>query len=239
MIKTKLLTKNPYSRPGRASEMHEIKGIVLHWIASPKGTPLGVYNWFEGRKDGKNGYGSAHYCISIGGDIYQFIPDEEMAYHVGSKTYTDEAKEKYGSYPNNATIGIELCHLSWEGEFSDETWEQAKLLVTLLLKEHGLNIDNIDTHEKIVGWKECPRWFHLFPDEFTRFKDETKTLFDNPIYGTVTCGTLNVRDAVMGKKVGYVSKNDKVELIGIRNGWFKIKKGDLIGYASGDYITCS
>lgn len=235
----KLLTKNPYSRPGRVSEMKPIKGIVLHWIASPKGTPIGVYNWFESRKNGKNSYGSAHYCVGIDGDIYQYIPNEEMAYHVGSKTYTKEALDKYGSYPNNATLGIEMCHLSWEGEYSEETWEQTKLLTTLLLKEYSLGIDNIDTHKGVVGWKECPQWFHRFPEEFTRFKDEVREIFDTGIFGVVQAPFgLNVRNDVMGNKVDFLKNKSRVELIGLKNGWYKIKmENGSIGYVNGTYIN--
>ena len=30
----------------------------------------------------------------------------------------------------------------------------------------------------IVGWKDCPRWFKTFPEEFDRFKRETEIMMD-------------------------------------------------------------
>lgn len=236
-VKQKLLTLNTFSRPGRSADMKPIKGIILHWTASPKGTPLGVYNWFEQRKNGKHSYGSAHFCVGIDGEVWQYIPQQEMAYHVGSKTYTQEALNKYGSYPNNATIGVEMCHLTWEGEYSQETWQETKMLTALLLMEYGLNISDIDTHKGIVGWKECPQWFHRFPEELDRFKQEVGEIMKSGIKGIVSAmWGLNVRDDVMGNKVGFLKNGEEVEITGIKDGWYRVKTKTLEGYASGKHI---
>lgn len=235
MIKQKLLTKNEWSRPDR--ELGRVKAIVLHWLADPKGTPESVYNWFESRKKGTHGYGSAHYCVGVDGRILQYIPDEEMAYHVGSKTYTDYALFKLGKYPNNYTIGIEMCHMNWEGEFSDETWIGTKELVALLLREHRLTEADITTHMEVVGWKDCPRWFKTFPTELTRFKEEVGKLLEDRIRGRVTVGSLNVRNEPKGKQVvDTIKKGDTVELIGVQNGWYKVLFDNTVGYCSSKYM---
>lgn len=233
----KLLTPNPYSRPQRTEDMQEIKAVVLHWIAAPKQNPEHVYNWFEKRKYGKHSYGSAHYCVGLDGEIWQYIPDEEMAYHVGSKTYTEHAM-RLSSYPNNCTLGVEMSHINWEGEYSYETWEETKKLTALILMEHGLTEKDITTHKAIVGWKECPQWFHRFPEEFDRFVDETKELMDNGFKGFTTARFgLNVRDDVMGNKVAKLSNGESFDILGIKNLWYKIKMTDgTIGYASSKYI---
>lgn len=234
MIKRKLITVNRFSRPG--TKLKDVKGIVLHWTATPKGTPKGVYNYFEGRKKGKDSYGSAQYCVGIDGEIWQYIPDDEMAYHVGSKTYTDLAIRNLGTYPNNSTIGIEMCHLSWEGDFTDETWDRTRILVALLLKEHDLTVDDIYTHSDIVGWKKCPKWFCDFPEEFKSFKNEVNEIMGN-IYGYNTAYSLNVRDDVMGKKIDKLTKHEEVQILGVKDGWFKIyTKNGVIGYVHGGYI---
>lgn len=171
-IKKKFLTKNEWSRPG--TEIKEVKAIVLHWLASPRGTPQGVYNYFEKRKKGKTGYGSAHYCVGLDGETLQYLPLNEVAYHVGSKTYT-EYGESLSSYPNNCTIGIEMSHIDIEGSMTDETWDSVVELTSLLLKTYGLTVDDITTHHAIVGWKECPKWFVSYPEEFERFKLDVKS----------------------------------------------------------------
>lgn len=234
----KYLTPNQWSRPGKESDMKPIKAVVLHWTASPRGTAEGVYNWFEARKNGKHSYGSTQYCVDLNGDVWQYIPDEEMAYHVGSKTYTDYALNELSSYPNNCTLGIEMCHMSWEGEYTQETWEQTQNLTALLLMEHGLKDKDITTHKAIVGWKECPMWFHKFPEELDRFKKETKAKMKKGFRGKVhAMWGLNVRDGVMGNKIGKLKDKQEVKILGIRNLWYKVEiPNGQIGYASGSYI---
>lgn len=39
------------------------------------------------------------------------------------------------------------------------------------------------------------------------------------------------------ERVGTLHNRDKVSLLGMENGWFKISYDDVIGYVSGDYIT--
>ncbi|MEG1311347.1 MAG: NlpC/P60 family protein, partial [Romboutsia sp.] len=59
-------------------------------------------------------------------------------------------------------------------------------------------------------------------------------------YATVTTSTLNVRSGAgtSYSVIGKVYKNDKVELLSSKNGWYKIKLSNgSIGWASSDYIT--
>lgn len=236
-IDYKLLTENQWSRPGRKADMKPIKKIVLHWYGNPKTTAQQTWNFFEARKEGKMGWGSAHFLVNLDGSAIQAIPQEEMAYHVGSKTYTDFALQEISSYPNNATLGIEMAHVSWEGEFTETTWDTTKILAYLLLKEYNLNPDDITTHHDIVGWKDCPRWFVLFPEELERFRDEVQSIFQNHVIGYVEPRSLNVRDDVMGRILGTVKARDKVLIEGYKNGWYKIRKDSLVGYASSKYIS--
>lgn len=233
MIKQKLLTKNKWSRPAR--KLNPVKAITLHWTAGPRDTPEGVFSWFENRKKGKTGYGSAHYCVGMDGHILQFLPDEELAYHVGSKTYTDYGLS-LSSYPNNCTIGIEMCPINIEGEFTDDTLKATKELTALLLMEHNLKIENITTHQAIVGWKDCPRWFVRFPDELKKFKEEVDDLIKNRIKGKVLSQKLNVRSEPRGKKIDTITKGKNVNLVGIKNGWYKVSYNNTIGYCNSKYI---
>ncbi len=233
----KYLTPNEYSRPGY--KLKPIKAIVLHWLASPHGTGNGVYNWFENRKDGNNGYGSAHFCVEMDGDIYQYLPQDEMAYHVGSETYT-----AYGlslsSYPNNCTIGIEMSHLDWEGQMTEETWTKSVALTGALLQEYELDIEDITTHNAVVGWKDCPRWFFNHPSELLRFKKDVKKYL---MYGNIVIATgdVNVRETPGGEWMKVLREGEKTQQVGILDGWNKIKfpgtSEDEYGYVSGDYLA--
>lgn len=168
-----LLTVNPYSRPGK--KLIEVASVVLHWVANPGTSPKANRDYFESRKNGKLGYGSAHYIIGIDGSILRCIPDNEMAYHVGAKTYTKFATEHFGPYPNNCTIGIELCHPEWDGVFTDETLESAHELCASLLREHELTTTDIVRHFDITG-KDCPKYFVAHPEELAEFRTVVRGL---------------------------------------------------------------
>lgn len=144
--------------------------IFVHWVANPKISALANRNFFENRKFGKTNYGSAHYIIDLNGDVIRCIPENEVAYHVGSKTYTKEALSRLSTYPNNCTIGIECCHVDWSGKMTNETYNTLIELVADLLKKYKLTADDLWLHKEVVGWKDCHKWFVDHPDEWVKFK---------------------------------------------------------------------
>ncbi len=166
-IEKDFLTPNKYSRPRRGLKI--IKGLVAHWVGNPGTTAKFNRDYFELRRNGEHGYGSAHFIIDPN-HIIQCIPITEMAYHVGAKTYTEFALDKFGTYPNNCTIGIELCHINWRGKFAEETIDRAIWLFKKLSIEFGLYpIRDITTHYAITK-KVCPKWFVDHPEDFEKFK---------------------------------------------------------------------
>ncbi|WP_053228349.1 peptidoglycan recognition protein family protein [Spirochaeta cellobiosiphila] len=187
---TKPLTINPYSRPGR--KLINVKSIVMHWTGVPNQPAEEVWNWFEMRKEGKHGYGSAHYIIDLDGKVIDCIPNDEMAYHCGvpdfqdihkdplsGRFYTNYARDIFGIYaedykhksPNNCTIGIEMVAYDKEGHFHSATLNAASELVRSLLDQYKLDKNtNVTTHHNIVGWKDCPRLWTNNPHEFEKFK---------------------------------------------------------------------
>jgi len=171
-IERALLTVNPFSRPGKM--LSAKKGIVIHWVANPKSTAMQNRNYFESLKEQEPNnnarYASAHFVVGIRGEAVQCLPTEEMAYHVGAVVYKPDATIKFGDYPNNCTIGIELCHPEADGRFTIETLNSATELCALLCVETGLNpLTDIWRHYDVTG-KNCPKWFVEHPDEFEEFK---------------------------------------------------------------------
>jgi len=174
-IKIAYLTPNQYSRPRRA--LNKVKGLALHWVGNAGTSAMFNRNFFEERKNGKLGYGSAHYIIGLGGEIVQCIPLAEMAYHVGADEYTPYALGKFGIYPNNCTIGIEFCHIDWFGKYTQETIDSAIELCTDLCDHFDLEpLDDITTHHAITG-KLCPKWFVVHPVDFEGFKQNVHRRF--------------------------------------------------------------
>lgn len=189
MIIENLLTKNAFSRP--CSKRVNTKALVIHWTANPMQGAKGVRDYFELRKDGNGGYGSAHYAIGLNGAVMRMIPDDEVAYHVGSskidpdsgKVYTDLAREKFGPYaidhehksPNQCSIGIELCVIDGAGRMNPETIQSAIELSAQICKGYGLDpMADILLHKEVVGWKDCHKFYVNNPKEWEAFKKSVK-----------------------------------------------------------------
>jgi N-acetylmuramoyl-L-alanine amidase len=171
VIREKLLTPNEWSRPQRP--LDQVRGIALHWVGNPNTSAEFNRRFFEDRKAGQTGYGSAH-CIADTHEIIRCIPDAEMAYHVGAETYTDEALHLWGPYPNATLLGLELCHPDWSGQFEQATLLQARLLCAWWCWRYDLNpMSDITTHHAVTG-KDCPRWFVQHPEDLDAFRDSVK-----------------------------------------------------------------
>lgn len=172
------LTRNEYSRPGK--QIREVLGIVMHWTAAPRQNARQVRDYFESKKDGTTGYGSAHYVIDQSGEVLQCIPDTETAYHCGSETYTDDARSRFGKYcssnssPNNCTIGVELCPTDDAGHFTTATITAAVELCAEICSRYQLQADAITTHHDVVGWKSCPKLWTEKPQLFTAFVESVR-----------------------------------------------------------------
>jgi N-acetylmuramoyl-L-alanine amidase len=183
----KLLTVNPYSRPGR--KIAVCKGIILHYVGIPNQRAVNSWGFFEKTCPADKHFSSAHYIIDLNGDIYHAVTDNEVAFHCGSdkpdpvsgRIYTDWARSKFGYYandpvkisPNFCTIGIEMC-IDTQGNFTKETLQAGVELAKKLLRENNLTVDDIGHHQKVVGWKNCPLSWVKNPVLFDEFKDRVR-----------------------------------------------------------------
>jgi len=177
MIIEKLLTPNKYSRP--TTKLKKVSGIVIHFTGNNGSTALANIKFFEQRKDGKLGYGSAHYFSDLNGDIYRCIPETELSYNCGGNKYNqDTLKLLNTTYPNNCTIGIELC-ANKEGKFNKATYDKAILLSTYLLKKYDLyDTKYLVRHYDVTG-KICPAPFVNNESAWLQFKkDVDKSLLE-------------------------------------------------------------
>lgn len=141
----------------------ETKFLVIHYVGKKNHNANIVYNWFLtiGLKKGALGSASCNYCIDLNGDIYEFIPHNEISYTSGGLQYTDFAKKNFSLSnkiisPHHFTISVEVCHKENSGEFNNKQIESLKLLYRYL-KEIYHNLD-ICRHYDITG-KECPKFY--------------------------------------------------------------------------------
>lgn len=147
-IQQNLIKVNSKTRPG--TKLSDVKGVVIHWTANTgKGADADSHYRYFNRG---TVYASAHYFVDDS-KILRIIPENEVAYHVGAKSYKTK---KYGSYPNGTMIGVEIC-VNSDGTFT-KAYDRAVWLVANILKRHGLGIDDLERHYDITG-KNCPAFF--------------------------------------------------------------------------------
>lgn len=174
-IEKRFLTPNRFSRP--CQKLVGVRGVVVHWIGNAGTSALMNRNYFEGLKKQRastnSRYASAHFIVGLEGEIIQCLPIDEWAYHVGSRQYTDIALRNLSSYPNNCTLGIEICHPDWSGKFNEATLTSTAELTAKLLKQFNLTTDDVYRHFDITG-KDCPKYFVNNEPAFLFFKEAVK-----------------------------------------------------------------
>jgi hypothetical protein len=96
---TEMLLTNKMARPGIIITP---KALVIHWTANEsKGADARANRSYFNQSTTE---ASAHYIVDDA-EIIRCLPENEMGYHVGAKSYKPEAVKQLSAYPNNCTIG--------------------------------------------------------------------------------------------------------------------------------------
>ncbi len=172
-----------FSRPG--DQLADVKGIVIHYTGAAMQTAQECRNYFEGLKkqssrpkDGNDIFASAHFIAGLDGEVLQVIPVGEMAYHVGAKKYNAEALARLSRYPNDCTIGIEMCCTDGRGNIRPETEEAAEELAAKLCAMFSLNPEtDLWRHYDVTG-KLCPRLYIEQPERWRNFRRAVRDKLD-------------------------------------------------------------
>ena len=160
-----------------------VKGIVIHYVANPGSSAKANRNYWENLGSGIG----AHYIVDLDGTVLHTVPENMMAYHVGSKTYTPEALKRLSSYPNDCTIGIEMTHPDASGKPTTATYKAAVELAASLCKKYKLTEKDLWLHKEVVGWKLCHKYYVEHPDAWKKFKADVANLL-NGVKHTVQKG---------------------------------------------------
>ena len=156
-IDVELLTVNPNSRPGQATE--KITGIVMHYTANPGASAIDNRNYFEGLKDSKETMASSNFIIGLEGEIIQCVPTWEVAYASNER--------------NIDTVSIECCHPDESGKFNDATYKSMVQLCAWLCLKFDLNEEAVIRHHDVTG-KNCPKYFVENEEAWEKFKKDVK-----------------------------------------------------------------
>lgn len=154
---TEMLLTNKNARPGTRITP---RGLVIHWTAneSKGANAVANRNYFNNPTT----EASAHYIVDDR-QIIRCLPENEMGYHVGAKSYKPNALTQLSTYPNNCTIGIEMC-VNIDGDFH-EMYQKTLELVADILKRYGWGVNHLWRHFDITG-KNCPAYF--VSDDYAR-----------------------------------------------------------------------
>jgi N-acetyl-anhydromuramyl-L-alanine amidase AmpD len=122
--------------PGRGK--NQIQGIVLH---STDGTEKSDVRTLRGL-DPQHQV-SANYYVTRDGRIYQFVNDQDTAWHAGQTI--DNSR-----YGNSATLGIEQEHIDGKQDWPKAQVEAAAALVANLRAKYNLGQNQVYAHSQIA-----------------------------------------------------------------------------------------
>lgn len=154
-IDVKLLSTNPYSRPG--TETRKITGIVVHYTANPGSSAMDNRNYFEGLKKSHITKASSNFVVGMEGEIVQCVPTWEVAYASNER--------------NIDTVSIECCHPDKSGEFTKETYRSTVQLSAWLCRKFDLTEKDIIRHYDVTG-KNCPKYYVENEDAWEQYRKD-------------------------------------------------------------------
>lgn len=210
--------------------IRKLKGIVAHWTANtnPGADARANRNYFNSTTRSA----SAHYIVDDH-SIIQCMPDSEVAFHVGAKTYKPIGMDiKEGNLtPNFFLIGFEMC-VNMDGDW-DKTYQHSVELAQYLLNKYNFTVNELYRHFDITG-KHCPRMM-LKEKDWQRFKSDINQGLDfqieHPVkQGYINTNGLNVR---VGPGIQYsilkvLNQNDEVEIYERIGNWYRIDDNQWI-----------
>lgn len=118
---------------------------------------------------------SAHYAVGHGGEIFQIVEDDDVAWHCGAKSY------KHAECRNTNSIGIEMAvkkkstatqnATDKDWYFTDETVAATIELTRILMKKYNIPADHVIRHYDVTG-KICPNpyVYNVFEATWQKFK---------------------------------------------------------------------
>lgn len=143
IIKDMIITPNKWSRP--QTKIGTIKRIVVHYVGNAGSTAENNAKYFEGLKNGRGTYASAHYIIGNDGVVIRCVPENEVAYHA--------------SKANEYSLGIEVCHPDSTGKYTDLAYKSLIELLADLCSRYKLEpTQAIIRHYDVTG-KNCPKYY--------------------------------------------------------------------------------
>ncbi|MDK7625939.1 MULTISPECIES: peptidoglycan recognition protein family protein [Bacillus] len=205
---------NQYTRPGL--KLAGVKGIVMHWTATPGASALNERNYFNGTCIADKRKASAHYFVDRK-EAQHIIPENEVAYHAHdqNRCYVSFLKPN----ANTTAIGVEMC-VEKDGKIHSETVQNAAELVADLCKRYGLSTNKIVRHYDVTN-KNCPAPWVSDSSQLTAFRKKVDSLL----------GKKTVSKTTPDKKSSSSSKKQTSKKYTLPTGIYKYKSPMMKGTA--------
>jgi N-acetylmuramoyl-L-alanine amidase len=205
---------NQYTRPGL--KLAGVKGIVMHWTATPGASALNERNYFNGTCIADKRYASAHYFVDRK-EAQHIIPENEVAYHAHdqNRCYVSFLKPN----ANTTAIGVEMC-VEKDGKIHSQTIQNAAELVADLCKRYGLSTNKIVRHYDVTN-KNCPAPWVSDSSQLTAFRKKVDSLL----------GKKTVSKTTPDKKSSSSSKKQTSKKYTLPSGIYKVKSPLMKGTA--------
>jgi N-acetylmuramoyl-L-alanine amidase CwlA len=218
------------------------KGIVIHYTANygNRANARANRNYYETTTT----YASTQYLVDDT-IILQAIPDNEVAWSVGAKSYTATGKKLFhnGLQPNYTTISIEMC-VNKDSNFS-KVMENTAWLTAYLLKKYHLTINDVYRHYDITG-KNCPAFYISDINAWKEFKLKVQDLYQDMMNGrnvaledsidkriklidnmNIRKGPNQVYDVIKSLPTG-----TELNVYETVDGWYRVKVDNVSGFMS-------
>lgn len=143
--------------------------LVIHYTSNLGDTAKNNADYFAREAVGS----SAHYFVDES-EIWQSVPDDSIAWHVGAKQYFHPACR------NANSIGIEICMTDKNGRVRQASIDRAAQLTRALMAKYGIPAGRVVRHYDVTH-KNCPAPMVENPALWAAFKAklEVKPVSDN------------------------------------------------------------
>ena len=138
----------------KPNRIKPIIGAVIHHTATF--SDQSCINWFT---NPINKNASAHYLVGLQGKIWQFVQEDERAWHAG-KSQIEINGVIYSSW-NEFSLGYELTGDGNEVPYTDYQYESLAWLLSRAVEKYGITREFIVGHEQICPGRKTDPGIHF------------------------------------------------------------------------------
>lgn len=159
----------------------KIKFIVIHYVGATGGAYSNCVFFHKIYRGG-----SAHFFVGFGGEKWECVSPEDIAWHCGGKLQGPNGHTYHKICTNSNSIGIEMCvrnegdkgSTSRDWHFEEATIEGTIELTKYLMNKYDIPVENVIRHFDVTG-KFCPNPYINDTKEWNKFRSRLSVTKDS------------------------------------------------------------